>query len=140
MNPQLNAAELREVFMGFLDELQRRGPLRGFSGCGIVYGFAVRDPDWRCVLDAREPGTPNSAFVAYVDDPNAPAVTVEAFVDGTTLDKTFCGELHVRSAVSTGHVVFKGDQPWAFRLLPVLLNVVPIYRAHRAAFARQRHG
>jgi hypothetical protein len=139
MNPPLSEPELREVFVGFLDEVRRRGPLRGFSGCGVVYGFTVRDPDWRCVLDAREPGTPESAFVMHVDDPSAPAVTVEAFLDGDTLDKTFCGELHVRSAVANGRVVFKGDQPWAFRLLPVLLNVVPIYRAHRAIFARQRH-
>ena len=140
MIPSLSRPELRELFTRFMFAVQANGPIRRLSGCGIVEAFAIHDPDWRVVMDTREPGTPDKAFALHIDDPNAPEPHVEVFIGGETLDKAFCGELHVRSALAAGLIRFEGDQPWAIRLIPVLMDVVPFYRSMRAKFAQERYG
>jgi hypothetical protein len=135
MQPRLTHPELRDVFEGFLREIQSRGHLRGFSGCGIVQGFTIHDPSWRFVLDAREPATPDKGFRISIDDPDAPKTHSEIYGSGEMLDGAFCGEIHVRSALSEKLIRMRGDQAWTIRLIPVLMSLVPQYRAWRTEYA-----
>jgi hypothetical protein len=137
VKPRLTHPEKREVFEGFLREVQGRGHLRGFSGCGIVQGYTITDPHWRFVLDAREPATPGEGFKVYIDDPNAPQPHAEIFGSGDMLDGAFCGEIHVRTALSEKLIRVQGDQSWTIRLIPVLMSLVPHYRTWRKAYAER---
>ncbi|HTA38484.1 MAG TPA: hypothetical protein VK760_05390, partial [Candidatus Acidoferrales bacterium] len=100
----------------------------------MVQGFTIHDPSWRFVLDAREPAREGRAFGYYIDDPEAPKTTTEVFAGGETLDKVFCGELHVRSAMTAGIIRFEGDMLFAIRLIPAVLEVAPLYRQFRTDF------
>jgi hypothetical protein len=140
MTPSLSHDELRAVFEAFIKEVGEGERVRYFSGSGMVQGFTIHDPAWRFVLDAREPARAGRAFGYHVDDPNAPKTITEVFASGETLDKVFCGELHVRSALTAGIIRFTGDMLFAIRLIPAVLEVAPRYRQFRTDFARASRG
>jgi hypothetical protein len=137
VKPSLSHAELRAVFEGFVRDLQSQGSLRRYSGVGVVEAFTIHDPAWRIVIDTRVPATPAKAFDLYVDDANAPEPHAEILIGGETLDKAFCGELHVRSAIGAGLIAVTGDQALVIRLIPVMMEVVPQYRAWRSEYVRK---
>ena len=134
MVPSLSQPELRAVFEAFIREISAGERIRYFSGSGMVQGFTIHDPACRFVLDAREPARAGRAFGFHLDDPHAPKTTAEVFVGGETLDKVFCGELHVRSAMTAGIIRIEGDLLFAIRLIPAVLEVVPRYRQFRTDF------
>jgi hypothetical protein len=140
MVPSLSQPELRAVFEAFIRQVAAGERVRYFSGSGMVQGFTIHDPAWRFVLDGREPAREGRAFGFYLDDPHAPETVTEVFVGGETLDKVFCGELHVRSALAAGIIRFEGNLPFAIRLIPAVLEVVPLYRQFRTEYVARVRG
>jgi hypothetical protein len=140
MVPSLSQHELRAVFEAFIREVGAGERVRYFSGSGMVQGFTIHDPAWRFVLDAREPARAGRAFGFHIDDPDAPDTVTEVFAGGETLDKVFCGELHVRSAMTAGIIRFEGDMLFAIRLIPAVLEVTPLYRQFRSEFVARMRG
>jgi hypothetical protein len=140
MVPSLSQRELHAVFEAFMKEVSSGERVRYYSGTGMVQGFTIHDPAWRFVLDAREPARDGRAFGLYVDDPEAPETITEVYVGGETLDKVFCGELHVRSAMTAGLIRFEGDLRFAIRMIPAVLEVAPLYRQFRTEFVAQMRG
>jgi hypothetical protein len=128
-----SSQQLRELFTAFMESVSKT-ELRGFSGSGIVIAYNVSDPPARFVLDAREPSRPGKSFAYYVDDPNAPAPTVEIHLSSQTLDRMYSGELNVTVAAAQGKIRSTGDRMAALRMLPVMFRTMNHYKATRAVF------
>jgi hypothetical protein len=128
-----SSQELRELFTTFMESVVKMD-LRGFSGTGVVIAYDVSDPPARFVLDAREPSRPGKSFAYYVDDPNAPAPTVEIHLSATTLDRMYSGDLNVTVAAAQGRIKATGDRMAALRMLPVMFRTMNHYKAARALF------
>jgi len=127
-----SSEQLRELFTAFLESAAKM-ELRGFSGSGAVVAYNVSDPPARFVLDAREPSRPGKGFAYYVDDPDAPATTLEVHLSATTLDRMYTGDLNVMVAAAQGRIKIS-DTAAALRLLPVVFRTINHYRAARALF------
>ena len=125
-----SSQQLRELFTAFLESASKI-ELRGFSGSGAVVAYNVSDPPARFVLDAREPSRPGKGFAYFVDDPNAPAATLEVHLSATTLDRMYTGDLNVMIAAAQGRIEIS-DTGAALRLLPVMFRTMNHYRSKRA--------
>ena len=81
----------------------------------------------------EQPSRPGKGFAYFVDDPNAPAATLEVHLSATTLDRMYTGDLNVMIAAAQGRIEIS-DTGAALRLLPVMFRTMNHYRATRALF------
>ena len=101
-----------------------------FGGNGVVLAYSLKDPVLRIVLDTTRKPEPGHRYDVYVDDPNAPKLTVELFMRADTFDALYRGEM-APSALMTGRAKAQGDLATAMRLLPAMARAIPRYKKYR---------
>ena len=104
---------------------------RIFAGSGMVLAYVLRHPDVRVVLDASGAPKPGAAYGVYVNDPTAPAPTVEFFLDAEDFDKLYKGEVNAMGLMLSGKGKAKGDVTSAMRLIPAMARSIPHYKKYR---------
>lgn len=101
-----------------------------FAGSGVVIAYTLTDPDLRIVNDGTVEPKPGRAFGFYLNDPAAPAPTVEFFTDADTFHRLYRGEEQPMALVLSGKVKTKGDVTAAMRLLPAMAAASTLYKAY----------
>lgn len=122
--------EAREVLGGFFRQ-EAADENHSFAGSGLVIGWNLHDPSVHLILDSTKPAQPGKAFDVYVDDPHAPAPTVDISISADDFDKLYKGEIQPMSLVMTGKAKATGDYTQAMRLLPTLASHIPRYKKYR---------
>lgn len=122
--------DAREVLGGFFRQ-EAADENHLFAGSGLVIGWNVHDPSVHVILDLTKPAQPGKAFDVYVDDPAAPAPTVDIAISADDFDKLFKGEVQPMSLIMTGKAKASGDYTQAMRLLPALSSQIPRYKKYR---------
>lgn len=124
-----DSAHARDVLEGFFKyEAEVDDPF--FGGNGVIIAYTLKDPVIRIVLDTTRKPEPGHRYDVYVDDPNAPAPTLELFMRADTLDALYRGEMSP-TALMTGRAKAQGDITAAMRLLPAMAKAIPRYKKYR---------
>ncbi len=125
-----NSQEAREILGGFFRQESAEDD-HIFAGSGMVVGYNLHDPDIHIILDASRPPQPGKAYDVYIDDPAAPAPSVDIIMSADDFDKLYKGEIQAMALMMTGKAKAKGDITAAMRLLPAMARVIPRYKKYR---------
>jgi len=101
-----------------------------FAGSGVIYAYVLTDLDVRVIVDASVKPQPGRKFDVYVNDPNAPAPTVEFIAESDIFNKVYRGEAQPLVLMATGKVKTKGNVADAMRTLPAMGVLIPHYKAY----------
>ena len=125
-----DSQEARDVLGGFFRQ-EAADENNDFAGSGLVIGWNLHDPSVHIILDSSKPPQAGKSFEVYVDDPAAPAPTVDIAISADDFDKLYKGEIQPMSLIMTGKAKATGDYTQAMRLLPALASYIPRYKKYR---------